>query len=96
MVVYIAGPNMTGKEKQLVEKARTYFEAQGFDVTAIADGFDWMSEEGISKAQYLQTAAEMIAEADIVCFLEGWRKSDAAQVERSICVYLDKPIRHFT
>jgi nucleoside 2-deoxyribosyltransferase len=93
--MYIAGPNMTGKEKQLVEKARSYFEAQGFEVTAIADEFDWMSEDGVSKAQYLQTAAEMIAEADMVCFLDNWRRSCAAQMERSICVFLDKPVRIF-
>ncbi len=92
MVLYIAGPNMTGKEKQLVEKARTYFEAQDFEVTAMADELD----EGMSRVQYLVAATELIAKADMVCFLEGWRNSDAAQVERSICTYLDKPIRHFT
>lgn len=95
MVLYIAGPNMTGKEKQLVEKARRHYEEQGFEVTAMADELEGLSEDGISKVLYLATASEMIAEADMVCFLEGWRNSDAAQLERSICTYLDKKIKYF-
>lgn len=31
----------------------------------------------------------------MVCFIDGWRNQDCAQVERSICVFLDKPVRHF-
>lgn len=92
MTVYIAGSNTTQEAQKRVAKARTYFEGQGFDVTAMADSV----EDGMTREQYLQTAAEMIAEADMVCFLEGWRGCDCAQLERSICVYLDKPVRMFT
>ena len=70
-------------------------EGDTMDLTAMVDKLEGMTEEGISRVLYLATASEMIAEADMVCFIEGWRNSDAAQLERSICTYLDKKVKYF-
>ena len=90
-IVYITGEIVSTKGRAALEKAIAYYEGQGYIV-------DHMAEElmsNIPKEVYTLKVARRIGCADEVCFIDGWRDSDTAQLDRSICTFLDKPVRQF-
>lgn len=87
--IYLAG-KITGNPNYRYMFAQAAFdlEARGFSVLIPS-----VLPEGMSKADYMRVCFAMIDTADEVIFLPGWRDSPGARLERSYCLYIDKPIR---
>ncbi len=90
-IAYIAGSNGGGKGYERLKKAEKYLTEKGYTVTSM-HGY---LVEGIGREEYARKAIEYIVGADVVYFLEGWRNSDTAQFDRSVCTFFEKNVRNF-
>ena len=91
MKIYIAG-KITGDPdyKEKFDKAASIITRQGH--TAINPA---VAPAGLTKQDYMRLSFAEIDAADIVLFLNDWRDSAGAALERTYCQYIEKRFMEF-
>lgn len=102
MKVYIAGP-MTGyeefnfpqffqAERELLALGHEPLNPAWNNGTSLEEAVKNANYDGRSWQDYMRKDMLSLAQADVVCVLEGWKKSKGAQLEVHIARQLDIPI----
>lgn len=90
MKVFISQP-MNGKtdeeilkeRNQAIEKIKKQYE----DVEIIESYFeDYNPSDGNTPLKYLSKSIELLADADVALFLDGWNKARGCRIEHECCI----------